>query len=581
MLAVMVWPFDALAEPPIDIKKALQLEAKGTPDPRLTTADALQLGGLAMIEEDYATALKVWKRLAEQGNATAQLMYGNMYREGQGVPQNYAVAIKWFQLAADQGDADAQIKLGVMYYKGRGVPQNYAVAIKWFQLAADQGDADAQTNLGVMYGNGRGVPQDYKTALKWYTLSAKQGNATAQTNLGVMHENGQGVPQNYAVAIKWFQLAADQGDATAQFGLGVMYEKGKGVPQNSPVAIKWFQLAADQGDATAQFNLGVMYANGQGVPQDDVEAIKWLRLAAEQGSADAKAGLKTLESKLARQSRKKPSPPPRSQTAANTIPTKPIKARFRPSKPRPDDIAVIIGNANYKKLGRDIPNVTPAYADAEGIKRYVRQALGIAEDNIIYIKDATQKDMISTFGSGTNHKGKLFRYLVPGKSRVFVYYAGHGAPGEGDSNYLVPTDAEASLIDLNGYPIKTLYKNLSKLPAKSVTVVLEACFSGASQGGSLIQRSSGITVVPKASSVPSNITVISAGAADQIASWEEDKSHSLFTKYFLKGMSGEADANKDSKVSWAELKDYLAKTVTRFALRYYGREQTAQIVSGG
>ena len=114
-----------------------------------------------------------------------------------------------------------------------------------------------------------------------------------------------------------------------------------------------------------------------------------------------------------------------------------------------------------------------------------------------------------------------------------------------------------------------------------MTLVLEACFSGASHGGSLVTRSSGITVVPKASSVPSNITVISAGAADQIASWEEDKSHSLFTKYFLKGMSGEADANKDRKVSWAELKGYLAKTVTRFALRYYGREQTAQIVSGG
>ena len=75
--------------------------------------------------------------------------------------------------------------------------------------------------------------------------------------------------------------------------------------------------------------------------------------------------------------------------------------------------------------------------------------------------------------------------------------------------------------------------------------------------------------------------LVYAGAGDQIASWEEDKSHSLFTKYFLKGMSVEADANKDSNVSWAELKDYLARTVTRFALRYYGREQTAQIVSGG
>ena len=43
------------------------------------------------------------------------------------------------------------------------------------------------------------------------------------------------------------------------------------------------------------------------------------------------------------------------------------------------------------------------------------------------------------------------------------------------------------------------------------------------------------------SQVPQNITVISAGAANQIASWEKDEKHSLFTKYFLKGMSGEGD----------------------------------------
>lgn len=45
-------------------------------------------------------------------------------------------------------------------------------------------------------------------------------------------------------------------------------------------------------------------------------------------------------------------------------------------------------------------------------------------------------------------------------------------------------------------------------------------------------------------------------------------------------MSGEADENKDRKVSWAELRNYLSKTVTRLAMRNYGREQTPQIVVG-
>ena len=63
-----------------------------------------------------------------------------------------------------------------------------------------------------------------------------------------------------------------------------------------------------------------------------------------------------------------------------------------------------------------------------------------------------------------------------------------------------------------------------------------------------------------------------------------DSSSGLFTKYFLKGMSGEADAkpygNGDGKVGYDELGRYFKETLTYFARRYYGREQTAQIVIG-
>ena len=42
-----------------------------------------------------------------------------------------------------------------------------------------------------------------------------------------------------------------------------------------------------------------------------------------------------------------------------------------------------------RRQGKDIPNVNPAYADAEGIKQYFMKAKGIKEGNIIYLKDAT------------------------------------------------------------------------------------------------------------------------------------------------------------------------------------------------
>ena len=83
-------------------------------------------------------------------------------------------------------------------------------------------------------------------------------------------------------------------------------------------------------------------------------------------------------------------------------------------------------------------------------------------------------------------------------------------------------------------------------------------------------------------SAPKKITVISAGAANQVATWEKNGSQSLFTKYFLKGMSGEGDrkpyGNENGKVSLRELKKYLDGSMTYYARRYYGRTQTAQIV---
>ena len=268
------------------------------------------------------------------------------------------------------------------------------------------------------------------------------------------------------------------------------------------------------------------------------------------------------------------------------FPVSPVKVSFRQAPINPNDIAVIIGNADYKKQGKDIPNVVPAYADAASFKQYVRTALGIKEGNIIDLRDATSAQLVRVFGTKENHRGQLFDWTRPGRSNVIVYYAGHGAPaGKDGSAFIVPSDADGSRIELNGYALATLYRNLGQIPAKSITLVLESCFSGASEGGAVISNASPVFMKAKAPSVPAKVTVISAGGFDQMASWEKDKSHGLFTKYFLIGMSGEADkspyGNGDTRVDYGELKTYLDDTLTYFARRNYGRDQTAVIRVGG
>ena len=90
------------------------------------------------------------KRLAEQGDATAQYNLGNMYDSGRVVPENDAEAVRWYRLAAEQGHASAQYSLGFMYSNGRGVLQNNVRAYVCWSVAAAQGHEDAIGNRDII-----------------------------------------------------------------------------------------------------------------------------------------------------------------------------------------------------------------------------------------------------------------------------------------------------------------------------------------------------------------------------------------------------------------------------------------------
>ena len=143
------------------------------------TAQDFNKGLEAAQAGDFATALKEWKPLAEQGNEKAQNILGAMYYEGIGVPQDYTEAAKWYRLAAEQGGVDAQYLLGYMYRHGMGVLQGYTEAVKWYRLSAEQGNAHAQNNLGLMYKEGSGVLQDNVTSHMWYNISSVNGHKKA------------------------------------------------------------------------------------------------------------------------------------------------------------------------------------------------------------------------------------------------------------------------------------------------------------------------------------------------------------------------------------------------------------------
>jgi len=63
---------------------------------------------------DNQKAFRLWKSLAEQGDAGAQFNLGLTYATGQGVPENNVKAYVWISLATVQGDEDAKGDMGIV-----------------------------------------------------------------------------------------------------------------------------------------------------------------------------------------------------------------------------------------------------------------------------------------------------------------------------------------------------------------------------------------------------------------------------------------------------------------------------------
>lgn len=245
----------------------------------------------------------------------------------------------------------------------------------------------------------------------------------------------------------------------------------------------------------------------------------------------------------------------------------------------PEGVAVIIGNKHYV---RRVPNVDYAHNDADAMKRFVVNRLGFQEDNVIDLRDSTLAEMRAVFGNDKTYKGRLWRWVRPRESDVVVFYSGHGVPGLTDGReYLLPVNAAPEAPESYAYPLALLYSNLAKLEARSVTVILDTSFSGDSPNGLLIQASTEINVMSKAPGVL-KLTVLTAAQGNQMASWDEETQHGLFTRYLLQALNGAADGalygNGDSKVTINEIKSYLDREMTYAARRQFGREQMVTAV---
>ena len=225
--------------------------------------------------------------------------------------------------------------------------------------------------------------------------------------------------------------------------------------------------------------------------------------------------------------------------------------------------AVIIGNEKYEDEG----NVPYAENDAKIFGEYCQKTLGISEKHIRLITNAGYNDIrkaVSWLKQGMEAYG--------GNGRVVFYYAGHGIPNETDkSAYLLPVDGIGSDIE-SAYSLNKLYQSLSELPAQSVTVFLDACFSGTKREGGMMVSARGVAIKAKPAEAKGKMVVFTAAQGDETAYPFKSQQHGMFTYYLLKKLQ-ETKGN----VTLGELGDYLRQEVKRESFDENNKIQTPTI----
>ena len=268
----------------------------------------------------------------------------------------------------------------------------------------------------------------------------------------------------------------------------------------------------------------------------------------------------------------------RTATAAPDLPTQfneAMRLNPRAMKPVPqrDAVAIIIGIQSYKSL----PPARFANADAQLFAEYAQVALGVRAEKIRLLtdSDANEIEIVRAFRSW------LLRNVTRGNTEVYVFYSGHGLPSDdGKSLYLLPHNADRDFIDKTSINQQELVRMAEATGAKSVTMFLDSCYSGQSRGGdALMVNARPVKMKSSGAEYPLTFTVLTASAPDQI-SWSSDElGHGIFSYYLMKGIEGDADLNKDGKITFGEMQEHLTDTVGRQAM-IMNRKQQPQLFGG-
>ena len=207
--------------------------------------------------------------------------------------------------------------------------------------------------------------------------------------------------------------------------------------------------------------------------------------------------------------------------------------RFKPAKPDGKKWLFVIGAENYSNTDSIVYSRRSAQRFAEvaskvlGIKRKRRRVL---------LENAT--------GGAIQDQLKAMLGKVSKGDSIYFYYSGHGIPirnkaTKENTPYMLAIDHDPSLIEEKEfYNLNNIYKILDESKASKVFVMLDSCFSGSTDGKSVLPGVAATTTVPDMPLLgrEGKMVVITAGTDTEYSNALPEKQHRLFSYYLMRAL---------------------------------------------
>ncbi|MDD2699369.1 MAG: caspase family protein [Arcobacteraceae bacterium] len=420
----------------------------------------------------------------------------------------YKYYYHYLHFAAEQGDVLAQYRLGGEYqnysFDSFGqllIKEDKKKALYWNEKAAFGEEKGAMKQLAIFYGMSEFDKdiqyKDNTKALYWYK---KYGEYSGDyQRMGVFIFDSGFYKNNIKVAKYYLKKAMD-------------YTKSLGVDLDTYK--EWYI------DKYNLLNIS---------DPTEKEIVEFDALIDSYGSDEAKRAFNEY------------------QITNDDIPN--ILANMKPKQTNPKNWLIAIGTEKYDNTDE----IKYSKNSTDGFVKVAQKTLGISERNTYSLIEEK-----STSGAIKDNLEMLLKNVKDGDT-IYFYYSGHGIPVLPDNEpYILPKDKMPEMIGKDDFfKLRNIYKMLSDSKAKKVVAIVDSCFSGATNGVSIIKGVAATRIIPKKVTFDTNkMVVLTAGQDKQYSNMYEEKGHRLFSYFVMKSLlKGKTDAKDIYRDVYTNVKD--------------------------